>query len=322
LLSFAKARKKEKICYFGDHQHAEAKKVKVLTHRPKRTKTTEVPKPAEGSFASGSDCPALAEAKAKLANVSKQKVITEQQKAKTAEVPKRPAEARAKTAEEPESKKSAEQPKILSPPQETELSKVSEIPAVTPKRRRMANILDVVMESTKVLTPASAEVPNMGEKNTKETAEADMNQVGTEVGPSVPAGMGLTEVVEMNIDARPSNATKTSKECKFPDAEASTEGLEFIVRHGAGKKLSEEQIAEAMHYAKDLTYPPGSLVFNGTDEDDFLCCLPDNKEISVFREMTKNIGFPKLEVGLCAMSKDELANCLSYNSLKVYNILL
>jgi hypothetical protein len=57
-----------------------------------------------------------------------------------------------------------------------------------------------------------------------------------------------------------------------------------------------------MQYAKDLKYPPGSLVFNGTDEDDFLYCLPDNKEISVCGEMAKNIRFLKLEVGLSAIS--------------------
>jgi hypothetical protein len=59
------------------------------------------------------------------------------------------------------------------------------------------------------------------------------------------------------------------------------------------------------------------LVYNGTDEDDFLYCLPDNKEIPVCQEMTKNMGFPKLEVGLSAMSKDDLADNLAYNSLKV-----
>jgi hypothetical protein len=75
-----------------------------------------------------------------------------------------------------------------------------------------------------------------------------------------------------------------------------------------------------MHYAKDLKYPPGSLVFNGTDEDDFLYCLPDNKEISVCREMTKNIGFSKLELGISAMMKDDLADSLAYNSLKVYTL--
>jgi hypothetical protein len=38
--------------------------------------------------------------------------------------------------------------------------------------------------------------------------------------------------------------------------------------------------------------------------------------------MTKNMGFPKLELGLSAMSKDELADSLAYNSLKVYILLL
>jgi hypothetical protein len=81
--------------------------------------------------------------------------------------------------------------------------------------------------------------------------------------------------------------------------------------------LSEEQIAEAKHYARDLKYLKGSLVYNGIDEDEFMYCLPDNKEISVCREMAKNIGFPKLELGLSAMTKDDLADSLAYNSLKV-----
>jgi hypothetical protein len=72
--------------------------------------------------------------------------------------------------------------------------------------------------------------------------------------------------------------------------------------------LTEEQIAEAKHYVRDLKYPKGSLVHNGTDEDDFLYCLPDNKELSVCLEMSRNIGFPKLELGLSAMSKDDLAD--------------
>jgi hypothetical protein len=58
-------------------------------------------------------------------------------------------------------------------------------------------------------------------------------------------------------------------------------------------------------------------VYNGTNEDDFLYCLTDNKEISVCREMARNMGFPKLEVGLSAMSKDDLADSLAYNNLKV-----
>jgi hypothetical protein len=86
--------------------------------------------------------------------------------------------------------------------------------------------------------------------------------------------------------------------------------------------LSEEQIAEARQYAKDLKYPQGSLVYNDTDEDDFFYCLPDNKEIFICQEMMRNMGFPKLELGLFAISMDDLADNLAYNSLKVYILLL
>jgi hypothetical protein len=99
---------------------------------------------------------------------------------------------------------------------------VLKIPAVTPKRRRMASVLDTVMESTKVLTPASTEVPNIGEKNAKETAEAVMTQARTKAEPSVPAETVPMEVVEKNIKARPSDATKTSKKSESPAAGAFT----------------------------------------------------------------------------------------------------
>jgi hypothetical protein len=59
------------------------------------------------------------------------------------------------------------------------------------------------------------------------------------------------------------------------------------------------------------------LVYGGDDEDDFLYYLPDSKEVNVCREMMNNMGFPKLELGLYAMIKDQLADNLDYNSLKV-----
>jgi hypothetical protein len=108
-----------------------------------------------------------------------------------------------------------------------------------------------------------------------------------------------------------------AKEAKSPAPEAPSEGLDYIIRHASGKRLSEEEVFEAKHYAQELKYSKGALVFNGTDEDDFLYCLSDNKELSVYREMAKSMGFPKLEVGLCAMTKADLADSLAYNSLKV-----
>jgi hypothetical protein len=83
------------------------------------------------------------------------------------------------------------------------------------------------------------------------------------------------------------------------------------------EKLSKEQIAKAQHYSRDLKYPRGSLVYSGNDEDDFLYCLADNKEIHVCQKMANNVGYLKLELGLSAMTKNQLADSLAYNSLKV-----
>jgi hypothetical protein len=53
---------------------------------------------------------------------------------------------------------------------------VSKAPAITPKRRRMASVLDAVMELTTALTPAHA----------KKVAEAATARVEAEAGPLVP----------------------------------------------------------------------------------------------------------------------------------------
>jgi hypothetical protein len=106
-----------------------------------------------------------------------------------------------------------------------------------------------------------------------------------------------------------------TKEVESLALEALSENLDYIIRHASGKRLSEEEIFEAKHYARELKYPKGALVFNGMDEDDFLYCLPDNKELSICWEMARSMGFPKLEASLCAMTKDDLADSLAYNSL-------
>jgi hypothetical protein len=128
------------------------------------------------------------------------------------------------------------------------------------------------------------------------------------------------------LETREKAAEEEGIEQIFPEKatasapEASSKVLDYIIRHASGKILSEEEIFEAKHYARELKYPKGALVFNGTDKDDFLYCLPNNKELSVCREMARSMGFPKLEAGLCAMTKDGLADSLAYNSLKVQKL--
>ena len=63
-------------------------------------------------------------------------------------------------------------------------------------------------------------------------------------------------------------------------------------------------------------------MFNGSNEDDFMYCLPDNKEISVCLEIAKSMGFPKLEQGLSILSCDDLADSLAYNNIKVWKLAL
>jgi hypothetical protein len=88
----------------------------------------------------------------------------------------RPAKAKDDAAREPELEKTVMMPKILCPPVEAELPKVTRAPAKTPKRRRMASVLDAVVETTRALTPAPV----------KKVVEAATAHKETEVRPSVP----------------------------------------------------------------------------------------------------------------------------------------
>jgi hypothetical protein len=108
-----------------------------------------------------------------------------------------------------------------------------------------------------------------------------------------------------------------TKKVETPVPEASNKSTDYVIRHASGKVLSQEKMLEAQHYAQKLKYLKGALVFNGGGKEHFLYCLPDNKEISVCLEIGKSIGFPKLEDGLLILSKDELADSLAYNSIKV-----
>jgi hypothetical protein len=221
-----------------------------------------------------------------------------------------PIEAKDDKAEEPKVEETMKMPEILSPLAEAKLPKVQKAPTATPKRR-MASVLDVVIETTKTLTPAP----------TKKAAEAAKNQVEAEAGPSAPTETKVV-VPEDKMSQQSSDTGKTiekdmAEKAKSPVLEALVEDIDYIVRHASGKKLSEEEILEAKHYAQRLKYPKGALVFNGTNEDDFLYCLPDNKEIFVCQEIARSMGFPKLEEGLSVLSKDDLADSLAYNSIKV-----
>jgi hypothetical protein len=201
---------------------------------------------------------------------------------------------------------------ILSPSASVEIIKNQKGPAMTPKRKRMVNVLDV-LETIK----SSSTTP----KKTFETSEAETEifdtkapkqQTETEGGPSEP-----TKVKSLETEEEKMMEPILVEEISTVAPEAAPKVLDYIVRHASGKKLSEKEKQEAQFHAQKLKYPKGALIFNGSGEEDFLYCLPDSKEISVCREMSKSFGFPTLEDGLSVLSKSELADSLAYNSLKV-----
>ena len=196
---------------------------------------------------------------------------------------------------------------VLSPTAIIETAKNQKGPSVTPKRKRMVNVLDV-LETIK----SSSTIPKKSVEVAEASTEASAQQAEAEAGPSEPCKEQPFEAEAIKI---PEPVLVEETDTAIPEAPASMR--DYMIRHASGKKLSEEETHEAIHYAKELKYPKGAVIFNGTNEDDFLYCLPDNKELSVCREMARSIGFPKLESGLSAMTKEDLADSLAYNSLKV-----
>jgi hypothetical protein len=280
------------------------KKMKILTHRSRYIEPAVVPE-----FGEGTSSTAEARQAAPTVQSAEESIVMPN-------VPTvRPAEGKDDMAREPELEKTMMMPKILSPPTEAELPKMTKAPATTPKRRRMASVLDAVMETTKALTLAPI----------KKVAEAVKVQAEAEAGPSAPIetkpAAHEDKAEQQTPDTGKAGGQIVTEKGEAPAPEAPSKDINYIIRHASGKRLYEEEVLEGKHYARKLKYPKGALVFNGTDEDDFLYCLPDNKEISICRKIAKSMGFPKLEEGLSAMSKDDLVDSLAYNSIKVHKLL-
>jgi hypothetical protein len=99
-----------------------------------------------------------------------------------------------------------------------------------------------------------------------------------------------------------------------------TTSSQVFVRRRVGRRVNLPVVLSPLVQRGRRRHRAKGGVFAFTPTDDFLYCLPDNKELSVCREMARSLGFPKLEVGLCAMTKDDLEDSLAYNSLKVQKL--
>jgi hypothetical protein len=265
------------------------KKMKVLTHRPRYIEPATVPE-----FVGETSSATEAKEPTPLANVEESAKVPATEK-----------------IEEPraEETKSSE---ILSPSARMEVP--MPMPMTTPKRRRMVNVLDV-LETIKSSSTTLKKIVKTSEVQIEASgAEASKHQSETEAGLSEP-----TKVKSLEAEKTETSEQILAEETGTAAPEAFSEAFEYILRHASGKKLTEKEKQEAQFYAQKLKYPKGALIFNGSGEEDFLYCFPDSKEISVCREMSKSFRFPTSEDGLSVLSKNELADSLAYNSLKVQN---
>jgi hypothetical protein len=222
------------------------KKVKVLTHRPCYIEPAVVPEFGVGTSS---------------ATEIKETVPTTQGTEEPAVMPKvltiKLVETKVFKAKEPKIEEIMKMPEILSPPTEATVPKVQMGSAVTPKRRRKANVLDVVLETTKTLSPAPtrkvAEASKaQPEADTKQAeVEAATIQAETEAGPSVPTEMERADPKEKSTERI------ATEKIEAPGPEASNKNIDYIIRHASGKVLSQEEILEAQHYAQKLKYPKG-----------------------------------------------------------------
>jgi hypothetical protein len=140
-------------------------------------------------------------------------------------IPAAPAEATFGPVKEIEAKnsKTEEHPKLQSPPTTTGLSKLAIAPTATPRKgRTMTSVLDVVLKSMKMSTPAYTEAFEDKIEDLREEIAASASPIHAEAGPSG------TKSVELAKESLPEKLTS-------PIPETSSQGdLGYIIRHALG----------------------------------------------------------------------------------------
>jgi hypothetical protein len=209
-----------------------SKKLKVLTHRPRYIEPAVVPK--FGGKASSAVDP-------------KEPIPPTQKAEELATMPKAPS---AEHAEAKTGKDKAEEPKtegtkmleVLSPSAEVTVPKIQKGLAATPKRRRMASVLDV-LETVKASSPTPGKIAKASkmqiEAKTKLTkVGAAMSQASVEAGPSEPAKKKPSKIEEKAAEEEAIEQTLPEK-AAAPAPEALKENIEYIIHHASRKRLSK-----------------------------------------------------------------------------------
>jgi hypothetical protein len=214
------------------------KKVKVLTHRPCYIETATVPE-FGGETSS--------------ANEAKENALM-QKTEEPAATPKAPLAKLGEPKIERVKRTEVERTKIsevTSPSAKVTVPKAQKDLTVTPKRKRMVHVLDVLEEikTTSSTLGKTAKVSKTQIETKQTEAEAAKSHAETEAGPLEPAKKKSLEkeTLEQTL----------SKQAAIPTPEASSKIVDYIIRHASGKRLSKKEKREAQFYAQKLKYPKG-----------------------------------------------------------------
>jgi hypothetical protein len=206
---------------------AAGKKMKVLTHQPRYIEPVVVPE-------FGGEASSAAETRGTISPVQR----TEE----PAIMPKAPSVELVETkvdkdkAERSKNEEVTKMPEILSPSTGATAPKTQKSSATTPKRRRMANVLDIVLETAKTLNPtptkkiAEASKAQPEAETKKAEVEATIIQTKTKAGPSEPAEIEPTEIEEKATEEKATEQISSEKVATRAP-EALKESIDYIIRH-------------------------------------------------------------------------------------------
>jgi hypothetical protein len=217
------------------------KKLKVLTHRPRYIEPAIVPE-------FGGETSSVTEAKEPAPPTQKIEEPAAMPKAPSAKL----AEPKTDNIEETrvEGTKTLE---VLSPSVEVTMPKAQKGLAATPKRKRMASVLDV-LETIKASSsiPSGKIVEDSKIQIEAETRPAEVDgavsQASAEARPSEPIDEQPSEIEKKAAEEEATEHSLPEKTVT-PTPEVLKENIEYIIRHASRKKLSIEEEREAQHYA-------------------------------------------------------------------------
>jgi hypothetical protein len=183
------------------------KRVKVLTHRPRYIEPATVPE-----FVGETSSATEAKEPTPLPNIEGLAEVP------TTEKIEEPRAGETKTSE------------VLSPSAKIEAAKSQKGPTVTPKRKRMVNVLDVLETIKSSSTTLKKLVESSEVHIVAFDAEASKHQSETEAGPSEP-----TKVKSLEAKETETTEQISAEETGTAAPEASSEAFDYILRLASGK---------------------------------------------------------------------------------------